>query len=120
MTDQTQKIDILETAIAVNGGEPQAVTLAGHEFNVRRDYTGDDVTAYIQCFTPEAFQRPAEEQIHTQLAALTDLAGDALNEVTEFLLTKPSLVVNPVLIRLGEVAGLRKSDGSFTVGQQPS
>lgn len=108
-------LDIFSEALKSNVGEPIDVTLLGHTFQVRRDFTGDDVANYIALFG-SAESLTVEQQIRQQLEKLTDLTAADLDAVTEELLQKPVAVTSSIMIYLGQIAGLRGEDTGFLTG----
>lgn len=113
------RIDIFSEAFTTKGGDPQPATLFGIDFNVKRDFTADDVRTYIESFNFTRDDIPSpEEQIRFQLGFLTDLAGKNLDAVVAKLLEADLLITTKCLIQLGVVAGLRSEDGNFTPGRK--
>lgn len=113
---KTAPIDLFEEAMAVNVGAPLPATLFGVTFNIRRNYTGDEVAAYIGLFTADAEKKTIKEQIAEQLNVLTDLAGDAFDTLVDKLLAVPIVTAQSLLVKIGQRAGLRGADTGFLTG----
>lgn len=121
-TSTTDRIDIFDTAISSHAGDPIAATLFNVDFNVRRDYTADEVRQYIEYFNLskwDADNPPSpEEQIRFQLGFLTDLNDEEMTPICEQLLEADVTITGRILIHIGKIAGLRTEEGNFTTGRR--
>lgn len=115
-TEKTPPIDLFQEAMKSDAGEPAPATLYGIDFNIRRDYTGDEVYDYISLFREDGSKPTIKEQIDNQLKALTDLADDKRAELVDKLLGVPIVAAQAMLIKIGQVAGLRSDDTAFLTG----
>lgn len=123
-TDQhtsVNAIDIREAALSINAGTPVLVQLADEAVYLRRDFTGQDVHEYITIFS-EAGPQEIREQITQQLEILLaiDTEDETREKLVEYLMGLPLVETTAILIKLGQVAGLRGADTGFLTGVTPS
>lgn len=111
-----QPVDIFSEALKTKAGEAQPATLFGVDFEVMRDHTGDQVHDYMQIFSESNSDATLSENILAQLKALTDLTGKKLERVHKELLKLSLWEASAVMIKLGQIAGLRDEDGAFSFG----
>ncbi|MDU0478392.1 hypothetical protein QVA66_03955 [Staphylococcus chromogenes] len=115
----TTPINILETALAVNGGEPETITLDGVDLTIRKNYTGAEVHEMLRWINAESdgdAQLTIEEQMTGMYSLLsTDKAAQVKKYVTKLLSFK---VVEMKYINTAvfQVAGLADEKGNFLGG----
>lgn len=114
-TKKPAPINLLEDALAVNAGAPVEVTLYDTTFKVKRDYTGDQVAAYIALFGEDG-PKTVKEQMIAQLDMLTDLSKEKREQLVDKLMGIPFAVASSVATRIGQIAGLRGDDTGFLTG----
>lgn len=113
-----EALDIIELALAINGGDPVAVKIGDHLVNVRRDFTGTEVRKYIDLFGEN---RPTDlpAQTRAQLDSLLESSTEDAKkqEITDYLMNDmPFTVASSIMLQLGKVAGLRGAGGNFLTG----
>ena len=118
MSENSTKIDLID-ALAIEGGDPKKVTLDGKDLNIRRNYTGAEVQQILNAHTPEEAQGRLDDQLDKVLAfydADDDL--EAREEFRDKILEQTISAISRMMVRIGQVAGLRGRDGDFLTGAQ--
>lgn len=116
----SDKIDIFEKACSVNAGEPQEVTLRGHDLTIRRNFTADEVHKIIRLYGPEVAEDDLEAVVTQLIDLLSTSPKKAKEAFVEDLLKLSFSEFFRVQTVLTQIAGIRGEDGNFLTGSTDS
>lgn len=122
--------DILDEVLATGALEPETITLRGADIDIRRTWTGEQVSEYLrsvrtlkEAAADEATDEdtPTDEQIFHAFAAprVAALSVSPAKDVAAFVdeLEKLSVLeVTLIFQRMAVVAGLQDAEGKYLVG----
>lgn len=116
MSDKPNPIDLIDS-LSISGGEPQEVTINGADLRIRRDYTGQQVKAFMDDHLTENAKDNLRDQLSVVLGHLdADNDEDSRAAFREEILQRTIPEVTQIVKKLGVIAGLRGRDGNFLTG----
>lgn len=105
-------IDLMEAALAINGGDPVTVNIGEIKFNIKRNYSAKQVRKYVKVFNDA--ENTWDKIINEVLNITCSFAKDKdKEEVAEQLLELSIAEVTKVIVFIGETAGLMNHDGEL-------
>lgn len=105
-------IDLMEAALAINGGDPVTVNVAAVKFDIKRNYSAKQVRKYVKVFNDE--ENTWDKIINAVLNITCTFDNDKdKEEVADQLLSLSIAEVTKVLVFIGETAGLMNHDGEL-------
>lgn len=110
-----EAFDLMD-ALAVNAGEPVTASLLGVDVIIRRNFTGDEVRAFMVMHTVDEAGDTIKEQLENLVSALSASPADDQEALVEKILSLTVPEINRVAVRLGQIAGLRDAAGNFLTG----
>lgn len=108
-------IDILDAALAVQGGPSQLIDLDGVEISLRRNFTGREARDYVEIWRVDKLNDNADI-VKKTVELLSDSDDEAKQAFVDRLLQEAAPTAGRVLTRMAIVAGLRSEDGNFFPG----
>lgn len=105
-------IDLMEAALAINGGDPITVNVGDVKFDIKRNYSAKQVRKYVKVFNDE--ENTWDKIINAVLNITCTFDNDKdKEEVAEQLLSLSIAEVTKVIVFIGETAGLMNHDGEL-------
>lgn len=108
-------IDILDAALAVQGGPSQLIDLDGVEISLRRNFTGREAREYVEIWRIDK-ETNNTDIVKKTVALLSDSDDEAKDSFVERLMQEAAPTAGRVLDRMAVIAGLRSEDGNFFPG----
>lgn len=108
-------IDILDAALAVQGGPSQLIDLDGIELSLRKNFTGREAREYVEIWRVDKANENVDI-VKKTVALLSDSDDEAKEAFAERLLQEAAPTASRVLGRMAVIAGLRSEDGNFFPG----
>ncbi|MEJ6013290.1 hypothetical protein WG936_05495 [Corynebacterium sp. H127] len=115
----SQPINILETALAVSGGESQIITLEGSDISIRKNFTGAEVHEllyWVNAVTDSGEPMTLAEQMHGMYSLLSDSEPDVVKSYVEHLLEFRVGEIRHINSATLKIAGLVDDEGNFRFG----
>jgi len=114
-TKKKTAIDILDAALAVQGGPSQLIDLDGVEISLRKNFTGREAREYVEIWRVDKGNDSADI-VKKTVDLLSDSDDEAKENFVERLLQEAAPTAARVLGRMAVIAGLRSEDGNFFPG----
>ncbi|MEJ6019877.1 hypothetical protein [Corynebacterium sp. H113] len=112
----SESIDLIDLALGVAGGEAVTVNVFENDLSIRRNFTGDEVHEYLKLHREGESAPTLKEQLQNIVGSLSDSADDAQAAFIDAVMELTIPEINRVVVKIGQIAGLRDEQGNFLPG----